>query len=184
MESTSTNKAKNNSRAASSKAHIPQNFSSTAIENERKAFERMKAKNEMELIGMVQYELQRELMRKRAEDKVIQQQLKAEKHQKELMKHRKEEEMKKLEKERMQEERQREIELEQKRKDVERYMEDQRKAKEEMKKERQRMKEAMIKHKEEEKRRLDFQMKVNNMLEENRKKVANIVKLRKEDLDK
>ena len=39
---------------------------STAIENEKKAFERMKNKNEKDLIGMVQYELRREIMKKQA----------------------------------------------------------------------------------------------------------------------
>ena len=43
---------------------------STAIENEEKAFERMKNKNEKDLIGMVQYELKREIMKKQAEEQL------------------------------------------------------------------------------------------------------------------
>ena len=146
-------------------------FQSTAIENERKAFERMKAKNEMELVGMVQYELTRELMRKKAEEKVQQEREQAEKRQREIMKIRREEENQKREKEREALMKQKQLEDEQKRMDQERYKEEMNKAKEEQKRERQRMREAAEKQREEEKRRLEFQMKVNGMLEENRRRI-------------
>ena len=43
-----------------------ENFQSTAIRNELKQFERMKKKNEMDLLSTVEYELQRKIMQKEA----------------------------------------------------------------------------------------------------------------------
>lgn len=74
-------------------------FKSTAIENEKKALERMKNQNEMDLVSMVQYELKRELMKKDAEEKIRMQQEKMNKYQRELENKRKSEEMAKREKE-------------------------------------------------------------------------------------
>ena len=55
-----------------------ENFQSTAIRNELKQFERMKKKNEMDLLNTVEYELQRKIMQKEAELKIKKQNLKLE----------------------------------------------------------------------------------------------------------
>ena len=80
-----------------------ENTQSTAIKNEMKAFERMKNKNEKDLIGMVQYELRREIMKKQAEEQLKQQNEKIQRLKDELLKSRKEEEKKKREKEKQKE---------------------------------------------------------------------------------
>ncbi len=63
-------------------------FKSTAIENQMRSLERMKNKSEMELIGMIQYELKRELMKKQAEEKIRRQEEKLRKYQLSLKKKR------------------------------------------------------------------------------------------------
>ena len=61
-----------------------ENFQSTAIRNELKQFERMKKKNEMDLLNTVEYELQRKIMQKEAELKIKKQNLKLENFKKEV----------------------------------------------------------------------------------------------------
>ena len=61
-----------------------ENFQSTAIKNELKQFERMKKKNEMDLLNTVEYELQRKIMQKEAELKIKKQNLKLENFKKEV----------------------------------------------------------------------------------------------------
>ena len=73
-------------------------YKSTMIENQKKEFERLKNKNEKELLGMIQYELKRELMKKEAEDKIENDRIKKEKYEKEIIKKRKKEEKKRREK--------------------------------------------------------------------------------------
>ena len=74
-------------------------FKSTAIENQKKELQRLKNKNKLELIGKVKYELERELMKKQAEQKLKEDNEKTEKYNKALLKKRKEEEKIKREKE-------------------------------------------------------------------------------------
>lgn len=152
------------------------NFTSTAIENEQKAFERMKAKNEADLINMVQYALTRELMRKEAEEKLHIQKEKKEKYDRLLMDKRNEEEIAKREKERQQEIKRKEAEENQRKLDQQHYKEAQDKAKKDMLEEKRRMRLAKQQHQEEEKKREEFQMKVNSMLEENKNKVGERLK--------
>ncbi|MCQ2817790.1 MAG: hypothetical protein MJ252_11045 [archaeon] len=142
----------------------------TELENQKRAFERMKNKNEMDLRSMIQYEISRELIRKKGEEKVKEQQLKAEKHQRELMKKRREEEEMRNEKQRQKEQKQREMEEMQQRMNLERYEAEIKKAKEAEIRERKRMKEAAEKAKEDERKRIEFQQKVDSMLEVNRRK--------------
>ena len=113
-------------------------FKSTAIENQKKEIQRLKNKNEMELIGMVEYELKRELMKKQAEEKIKKENEKMEKYQKALMKQRRKEEKLKRKKEEEAEKKQKELEEYQRKLDNERYMEEIRKAKEEEKEEKKR----------------------------------------------
>ena len=47
-----------------------ENVTSTAINEEKKQFEKMQRKNEMDLINMVEYELKRKIMIKEAEAKM------------------------------------------------------------------------------------------------------------------
>ena len=51
-------------------------FGHTAIENEKKILERMRNKNEMEIINKIQFELKRELARKKNEEKIEKQNIK------------------------------------------------------------------------------------------------------------
>ena len=116
-------------------------YKSTMIENQKKEFQRLKNKNEKELLGMIQYELKRELMKKEAEDKIENDRIKKEKYEKEIIKKRKKEEKLRREKEKEEEKKQKELENYQKKLERERYEEEIRKAKEEEKQEKKRLKE-------------------------------------------
>ena len=110
-------------------------FKSTAIENQKKELQRLKNKNELELIGKVKYELEREIMKKKAEEKMKEDNEKAEIYQKNLLKKRKIEEEIKREKEIKKEKEEKELEENQRKLDHERYMKEIEKAKEEEKEE-------------------------------------------------
>ena len=86
-------KTKNNFSTSTS-----QNFNKTnySVKNEQREFERMKAKNEIDLINMVQYEIRREIMMKEAKRKIEIQNEKKEKNLEEIQKKRKEEEKKRI----------------------------------------------------------------------------------------
>ena len=71
-------------------------YNSNSVQNDQKAFERMKAKNEMDLISMVQYEIQKELMRKEAQRKIDMQNAKKEQTMREIQRKREEEEKKRI----------------------------------------------------------------------------------------
>ena len=146
-------------------------YGHTAIENEKKVLERMKNKNETEMINKIQYELKRELARKKNFDKLIKQNLKLKNFEKKLYKKRKEEELIKKMKEQEQIKKQQELEMMEKELNKKIYNEEMLKAKKEEKKERQKMKEALLKHQEDENRRLKFQEKINKMLEDKQQKI-------------
>ena len=129
-------KSNNNSKIDSNNSK----YKSTAIENQKKEFERLKNKNEIELLGMVQYELKRELLKKEAEDKIEQDKIRKEKYEKDIMKKRKKEEKLRKEKEKEEEKKQKELENYQKKLERERYEEEIRKAKEEEKEEKKKIK--------------------------------------------
>ena len=112
-------KSNNNSKIDSNNSK----YKSTAIENQKKEFERLKNKNEIELLGMVQYELKRELLKKEAEDKIEQDKIRKEKYEKDIMKKRKKEEKLRKEKEKEEEKKQKELENYQKKLERERYEE-------------------------------------------------------------
>ena len=89
----------NNSQNTLVNNFLSNDFESTAIKNNLKSFERMKAKSELDLINMVQYEIQREMIQQDAKEKLKMQNEKRELFQQELQKKRNEENMKKLQKE-------------------------------------------------------------------------------------
>lgn len=169
-----TNKSRSSTYSNGFKNESKNNF--TAIENDQKAFERMKAKNEGDLINMVQYALTRELMRKEAEEKLRIQKDRKEEYDQKLLEKRNEEERVKREKERIQEQKRKEVEENQRKLDQLRYKEAQDKAKKELIEEKKRVKYAMKKHQEEERKREEFQMKVNSMLDENKQRVEGKLK--------
>lgn len=68
-------------------------MTSVNFNEEKKVLERMKRKNEMELIGKVQYELKKELLKKQGQEKLMKQNEKMKKYQRTLYLKRKEEEM-------------------------------------------------------------------------------------------
>lgn len=145
-------------------------FQSTAINNELKSFERLKKKQEMDLLGMVQHELRMNLMRQENEEKIRKQKEKEEKIKMELMLAHKKEEEKKKQKELERQEMLRREEEQRKKRDQERYQEEQRRLKEEMEREKQRMKENRLKQEEEKRKQEEFKKQVEMMLEDNRKK--------------
>jgi hypothetical protein len=152
---------------------------STAINNELKAFERLKKKQEMELLSMVQNELRAELIRKENEEKLKRQKEKEEKFKQELAAIRKEEEEKKRQKEREREEYLKREEDERKIKDQQRYVEEQRKLKEEQEKEKQRLKEQRLKQEDEKRKQDEYKKQIEAMLEETKRKAE----IRQKELD-
>ena len=86
-------------------------FGHTAIENEKKILERMRNKNETEIINKIQFELKRELARKKNEEKIEKQNIKLKNYEKKLNKIRKEEEMIKRNKEQELIKKQQELEI-------------------------------------------------------------------------
>jgi hypothetical protein len=89
-------------------------FGRTAIENEKKIMERMRNKNEIEIINKIQFELKRELVRKKNEEKIEKQNLKLKEYAKKLYRKKREEEMAKKIKEEELLKKQHELELQEK----------------------------------------------------------------------
>jgi hypothetical protein len=143
---------------------------STAINNELKAFERLKKKQEMELLGMVQNELRAELTRKENEEKMRKQKEKEEKFRQELLALRKEEEEKKRLKEKEKEDYSKREEEERKLRDNQRYVEEQKKLKEEQEKEKLRLKEQRLIQEEEKRKQEEYKKHIEGMLEENKRR--------------
>ena len=152
-------------------------FGHTAIENEKKILERMRTKNETEIINKIQFELKRELARKKNEEKIEKQNLKLRNYEKKLNKIRREEEIIKKNKEQEQIKKQHELELIEIELNKKKYNEEMKKAKEEEKKEKQRLKEARLNHQKEEKRRLEFQERINRIIEDKQQKILEKAKI-------
>lgn len=149
----------------------------TSLQKEMKKFERMKNKNETELVNKIQFELNKELIRKKNEYKIKQQKIRFINYQNELIKKQKEEEALKLEREREMQKKLEELELSQRLYNRKKYMEEIKKAKEDEKLQRQRQKEFELKHKEEEVRHLLFHQKLNEILEDQRQKILEKAKI-------
>ena len=142
------------------------NVTSTAIIEEKKQFEKMKRKNEMDLMNMIEYELQRKVMTKEAEAKIRKQQMKIESYKREKEAQHELEIAKKNEREKKLLMKQLQEEEEQRQRDREKYLKEQQRLKEEMKKEKERLRENKRKHEEQERKRMEFEEKINKMNEE------------------
>lgn len=149
----------------------------SSLEKEKKILERIKNKNETELINKIQFELQRELMRKKNEDKIKQQKIKLKNYQLELNRKKKEEESKKQEREKEIKRKQEELELSQRLLNKKRYMEEMKRAKEEEKLQQQRKKELEFRQKEEEIHRLLFKKKLKEILDDKKLKIIEKAKV-------
>ena len=152
-------------------------FEHTAIENEKKILERMRNKNETEIINKIQFELKRELARKKNQEKIEEQNRKLKIHERKLQKIKKEEEIIKRNKEQELIKKQQELEIYERELNKQKYNEEMSKAKEEQKKEKAKMKMALLKHQEEEKRRIEFQEKINKIIEDKQIKILEKAKI-------
>jgi hypothetical protein len=141
---------------------------STAINNELKAFERIKKKQEMDLINMVQYELKMEMMRKENEEKLMKEKEKAERYKMEVMMNHKIEEDKRRQREKEKQEKMEREEMERKKRDQEKYEMELKRMKEDMEREEQRNRENRLKQEEEKRKQEEFKMMLENMAEEQR----------------
>lgn len=144
---------------------------STSVNNDLKQLEQMKAKNELELLNILQSEVNKELMLQEAEKKIQRQKEKFLKFQKELLQKAEEENKKKeraererLKKQQEDEERQNKLEKEREQKEREKY-------KKEREDEELRQVEMKKKQVEEEKKRKMFQDKINAIVEDYKKKI-------------
>lgn len=143
----------------------------TALEKEKKILERIRTKNETEILNRIQFELKRELARKKNEEKIEKQNIKLKRYENELYNKRKEEEINKKNKETELNKKQHELEIVEKESRKKKYNEEIEKAKENERRERRRLKYEKEKHLEEEKNRLMFQEKINKMIEEKQQKI-------------
>ncbi len=168
---------KNNKRGSPVSSKGRDVLGTTDLENKKKILERMRNKNETEILNKIQFELKRELARKKNEEKIEEQNIKLRKYEKELYKKRKEEEKIKKNKELELIKKQHELEIMQKELNKKKYNEQMQKAKEEEKKEKKRLKYEKEKHIEEEKNRLLFQEKINKMLSEKQQKILEKAKI-------
>ena len=148
-----------------------ENVTSTAINEEKKQFEKMQRKNEMDLINMVEYELKRKIMIKEAEAKMRKQQMKLNDFQREKEAKHQIELAQKEDREKRLLLKQQEEEEENRRRDREKYMKEQMRLKEEAKKERERLRENKRKHEEQEKKRMEFEEKINKMNDEKQQRL-------------
>ena len=140
------------------------------IEKEKKTLERIKHKNETELYNKVKFELKRELMRQKNDNKIRQQTIKYRKYQIEIFKKKREEDLIKFKKLLELKKKQDELELSKRKMNLKIYNEEILRAKEKEKLEKERQKELELKHKEEEIQRLLFQKKMNDILQERKLK--------------
>ena len=129
------------------------------IEKEKKTLERIKHKNETELYNKVKFELKRELMRQKNDNKIRQQTIKYRKYQIQIYKKKREEDLIKFKKLLELKKKQDELELSKRKMNLKIYNEEILRAKEKEKLEKERQKELELKHKEEEIQRLLFQKK-------------------------
>jgi hypothetical protein len=141
-------------------------YDNTVIKNNLISFEKIKAKNELYLINMANYEIEREIDQQFAKEKLRIKDEKREIFIKELEQKRNIEKMKKLQKEKEKKQKEEEeIKIQQK-KDKERYEEEIKKIKDEQEKEKLKLIQNEKKKREEEEKRIKIQEKVNKMLED------------------
>ena len=141
-------------------------LTSTAIKEELKQFERIKKKNEQDLINSVEYELKRQIMLKESEAKLRKQNFKLEMFNKQNEANAQLEFHKKQERERRLRQKELEIEEENRRRDKEQYIKEQERLKREAQKEEERLQENKLKQMAQEQKRLQFEEKVNKMNEQ------------------
>ena len=151
--------------------NINKNYGKRKILNEQNIFERLKNKNETDIINKIHYELKNEIIRKQNEKKIIDQNQKL--HLfflKQNEKRKEEEKMKKLkeEQEKMEERELEELIIMQK-KQISK--EEIKKAKEEEKKEKQKIKENLQIYEQKEKKKLEIQKKINKTERNAKKKI-------------
>jgi hypothetical protein len=157
----------------------------TAINNDLKALERLKKKQEMELLNMVQFELKAKLMQKENEEKMRVQREKELRHKHQVEMHRKAEEEQKRKKELERQEKQKKEEEEQMKRDQERYFLEQKKGKEEMERERLRMREARIKQENEKKKQEEFRLQIEKIINDSQRQAeARQLKLLEKDRER
>ena len=131
-------------------------ISSTAINEEIRQFERMKRKNEMDLMNAVEFELKRQIMIKEGEAKIRRQNIKNDNFKKTMEIKNEIEKKEKEERERRREEKRMEEEEKLRRENLIKYEKEQQRLKLEELKEIERLKENMEKHIIQEERRLAF----------------------------
>ena len=153
------------------------NFCFSAIEREKQILEKIKNKNESQFYSKIQFELQKELTRKKNEDKLKEQKIKYENYQLELSKKRLEEETIKFQKENEMKKIKEQNELNQKKLIKKLYNTAIQKAKDEEVLQKIRQKELDLKHLEEENRHNLFQKKLQDRLEGKKLKILERAKL-------
>ena len=158
------------SQNLASNSMLNSQLKSTAINNELKALERMKKKQEMELLNMVQYELKTKLMMKENEEKIRKQREKELKYKQEIEEQHRLENERKKQKEAERLEQLRKEEEERTRKEAEKYMEEQKRMKQEQERERQRLREARMKQEKEKQKQEEFRKSIEKMLLDNMQK--------------
>ena len=150
---------------------INEEIGSSAINEELRQFERMKRKNEIDLLNAVEYELQRQIMIKEGEAKIRKQNMKIDNFKKQMELKNELEKKQKEEREKRIEEKRKEEEEKLIRENRIKYEKEIKRAKLEEKKEQERIKELIEKQKLQELKRQEFKEKVEKMNEEYNKKI-------------
>lgn len=143
---------------------------STAVNNDIKQFERMKKKQELEIMAMLQNELKMEMIRKENEQKIQRKKEKEDELKKHYQNQIKIEDEKRLKIEKDKQEKMVLDEEQRKRQDQLRYLEAQEKLKKDFSREKERIKENRKKQEEEKKKQEEFKLMIEKMLNENKKK--------------
>ena len=144
---------------------------STAINEELKQFERLKRKNEMDLINAVEYELKRQIIIKEGEEKLRRQNMKNENYRISVEIKNEIEKKKNEERERKKEELRKYEEEELKKENLRKYIKEQRRAKLEEEKEKERIRQNIERDRLQEEKRKAFKEKVDRMNEEYNEKI-------------
>ena len=141
------------------------------LDKGKQILDRVLYKNKTEFYNKIQFELNKEFLRKINEDKIKKQKIKYENYKLELSNKKKEEEALKIQRELELEEKKRQHELMIKQYNKEKYNEEIQKAKEEEKLQKQKRKEAELKWKEDQHRKNLFHKKLQERLEDRRLKI-------------
>ena len=141
------------------------------LDKGKQILDRVLYKNKTEFYNKIQFELNKEFLRKINEDKIKKQKIKYENYKLELSNKKKEEEALKIQRELELEEKKRQHELMIKQYNKEKYNEEIQKAKEEEKLQKQKRKEAELKWKEEQHRKNLFHKKLQERLEDKQLKI-------------